>query len=631
MTVRAARVRATLPTLGTVGLDFHRESAEIRDFLGESESRRLQDVTHLGLAAAVFTGLNHSRLEYQYLQCAIIDHLAKLHKDDERLALSASVAIPGRKAKVSSGSELLKCWSLLSNYGHAKYTYGVERSLLQYAKEDGAFLSWLLRPVRHPDLRAWAKAVVEQYRDAEFHYVLSLARIAHGTPFDRRKAAAFHYLRVLLLGTAIAEGPSQAYKLGRLREVFRQVRLLSMVTLDSYYSGHPFRFQLGSALNNLAELFRREKGQKFERTMVATAGWLADELYLHPRAVAVQREYEIRAEEKVRQEVKRARRSARDGSAFLAEVMVYGLGKPQPDKLSPLIRLTFPTPRSRLLGPNDRYQTIKELEGELCDRPATCLSIDRNPFEDVLHVDILYDSQASTVQDVARVYCRLRTWLTRAVEAEALSQLRKMLPSSVGGPFRRRFRQRHVAAMLVRERGLLVEVFYSVLRYLLPPHWTADVSEFVPSADREFAVQSRVLDSEGVLHDAITPRLDELLSNPNSALSSDRLQEVKALRRTAQYSRAPLLIACAEKIIVRDQFGQSQDEWDGAMLELTNEKAVLTIVEAKRIGAGQRNVTAAKEQLIRTREVLTTRHQVRSVRRSITGLGAKIQFNLHKR
>src|SRR5690606_28825052 len=77
-------------------------------------------------------------------------------------------------------------------------------------------------------------------------------------------------------------------------------RLLSMVTLDSYYSSHPVRLQLGAAVSGLAGLAESEAGADgFDGLLRRTAAWLADELYLHPLAVAAQREYEVQALERL--------------------------------------------------------------------------------------------------------------------------------------------------------------------------------------------------------------------------------------------------------------------------------------------------------------------------------------------
>ncbi len=74
-------------------------------------------------------------------ECDCVSLAAKLHQHDEGLSLSNSVTLNGVSNKASSGEELIKTWILLSNFGHAQYTYGVERTLLQAAQ---ATVEWLI-------------------------------------------------------------------------------------------------------------------------------------------------------------------------------------------------------------------------------------------------------------------------------------------------------------------------------------------------------------------------------------------------------------------------------------------------------------------------------------------------------
>ncbi|WP_369158564.1 hypothetical protein [Candidatus Thiodiazotropha sp. LNASS1] len=171
------RIEATLPALGSYTVPFHNESEEVLDFLGNGELSRLDRVQHLGIASKVFTGVNHSRLEYLLLQCAIINLLPRFHRGKEQFALSGKVFIPGQTAKISSGEELLKCWTLLGNAGHSQYTFGVERSLLNHARDNPAFKTILVSELPSK-LKSWSLAIIDNYEDANFHYILSLIKIA---------------------------------------------------------------------------------------------------------------------------------------------------------------------------------------------------------------------------------------------------------------------------------------------------------------------------------------------------------------------------------------------------------------------------------------------------------------------
>ena len=334
------RIEATLPALGSYTVPFHDESEEVLSYLGDNELSRLDRVQHLGIASKVFTGVNHSRLEYLLLQCAIMNLLPKFHRGKEQFALSGKVFIPGQKAKISSGEELLKCWALLGNTGHAQYTFGVERSLLNHAREDSVFKSLLVKdlPV---NLKRWSLSVIDNYEDNNFHYILSLIKISQLAPSSRLKGRLFRMLAALLLPIKDLKisSATNRYKIYRLRSLFSRVRLLSIVALDAYYSHHPVRYQISGALMNLDSLLEGgEEKSEFFSLLEKTASWLADEIYLHPRAAAAQKLYEVNSKIKLNGIYKPRLATERSFNLFLPNFMSNGFGRPKVDKLQNLAR-----------------------------------------------------------------------------------------------------------------------------------------------------------------------------------------------------------------------------------------------------------------------------------------------------
>jgi HD superfamily phosphohydrolase len=172
------KISATLPALGSYTIPFYKESARILEFLGEKELNRLSKISHLGTTSAVFTGINHSRLEYMFLQCAIINLLPKFNLETEQFAISGKVKLSGGNHEFSSGEELLKCWSILSSIGHSQYTYGVERSLLSYLRRNASSQAFFLSMIEHKEMRNWSKEVINNYQDANFHWVLSSLKLS---------------------------------------------------------------------------------------------------------------------------------------------------------------------------------------------------------------------------------------------------------------------------------------------------------------------------------------------------------------------------------------------------------------------------------------------------------------------
>lgn len=622
------RIRATLPTLGNIAVDFHAESEVIAKLFGVGEWDRLRSIPHLGVAASVFTGVHHSRLEYVLLQCAVTSLVAKLHRNDEQLALSGKVSLNGLKPPVSSGEELLKCWIILSNFGHAQYTYGIERSLLQKATEDVAVRDWLTVAIRPRDLREWSQRVVSGYSYPEFRYILILRRIAQLPRWDRRKGVAVQYLRNLLLDPDQLFPASSAvrHKLGRLRQLFARIRLLSMVALDAHYSHHPISFNVNSAIIGLAELapsgVARMSG--FDELLRRAAGWLADELYLHPTACAAQKEYELRFASRFPARFKNSIAGNRLHQ-LLHELMTQGLGPPRPSTLMHLVRMSFSLTRPQLLRSSTHFETSRQLAKELTSPPYSYVSIDNNSFTQGVHVDLFYRANTEDFVHIARIYTKLQRWLVRALEADTLARIRRIFVRP-GKEQIQRSRERDFARQMDRYAGLFQEIFDSVLRILLHENHKCVIAEFEPLGRMSVPVLAKFKLSDGTVIDTVTARLAQVLRENPGGLPAERLQEIRCVVYALERSNAAFTLVCPEKLIIKDQHGAPIDEWDGVLIEISETSLVITVVEGKSGGTARAREEAAFKQLLQTRKLLTSRFPIRSRRKRIPRLGALLHL-----
>lgn len=624
------RITATLPTLGTVAVDFHAESDSVATFMGDKEWQRLRSVPHLGVAASVFTGVNHSRLEYVLLQCAVAGLVAKLHRNDEQFALSNSVSLNGLGAQVSSGEELIKSWILLSNIGHAQYTYGVERALLQQASDDPQIKSWLTQSIRHADLRRWAVEVIDHYRYTYFRYLLTLLRISQLPARDRRKSRFAHYIRnlVLPLPSLFPNDPACRYKVRRLRMLFGRIRLLSMVALDAHYSHHPISINLNSAILGLADLLPtsyRESG--FDQLLRTTAGWLADELYFHPTAVSAQRNYELRFARRFPRRFDEAS-TGRRLPMLLQELMTQGLGPPHPHALCHLVRFSLPGHRPQLLGTSTPYETIKQLERELASPPMTSISIDTNPFTDTIHLDFLYKPNQHSLTAITRLYTKLYKWFLRTVEADSLVRIRRIFPHRYrGNTFDMQETKRlDLQRQARRYAYLLQRVFDSIIASLLPDDRKPVISDFTATSRATTPVVARFILDDQTVVDTASDRFSEILEQNPEVLPQERLQEVRCLKHIFEETTAPFVLACPEKFVVKDLHGRNVDEWDGIQISLTSTRLTLTVIEAKTGGTATQRENDAFRQLDATRRLILSRHSLRYRRKRISGMGALIDF-----
>lgn len=618
------RIDATLPALGGYTVPFFKESEEVWEFLGDKELRRLDRVQHLGIAAKVFTGVNHSRLEYVLLQCAVINMLPRFHKAHEQFALSGPVRIPGQAARVSSGEELLKCWALLGSAGHAQYTYGVERSLLNWARENPPFHDVLLAglPVR---LRRWGKSVIDEYRDTEFHYLLVLCRISQLPARSRVKGRLFRILSSLLLpfDQIVLPDSADRYKLFRLRRLFSQVRALCIVTLDAYYSHHPVRYQITGALMNLGALMEdSEEKTGFMGLLEQTAAWLADEIYFHPKAAAAQKHYEIVSAQKLAGVYKPRLANREQFDAFFPNFMENGFGQPQVDRLANLARLSFPHWRFGAVFGKDEYELGRTIEAQLSKAPSTHVSILTNPYSETIHVDLLYDGVMADSGSVADLCVKASQWIARLVEAQALWRVRLLRAES---EVAERFRQRYLKELVESAYPALRNLFNGIVQYILPQYLVGAMSEAIPRRGRRY-LGFRFNYVRGGKYDSLTPSLDELIErNPNDC-PEDRIHELKALRYVVKRSKATFVAACLEKFIVRNPDGQHLDDWDGVVVEIFDNGLAVSIVEAKNLRTPALSENQAFAQLKKTRDLILSKHKLNARRRRIRGLGAALML-----
>ena len=628
------RIQATLPALGSYTVHFHNESEEVLDYLGDKELGRLDRVQHLGIASKVFTGVNHSRLEYLLLQCAIISLLPKFHSGKEPFALSGKVYIPNQKSKFSSGEELLKCWALLGNSGHAQYTFGVERSLLNHARDNSSFKKILIGDLP-ANLKKWAASSIDDYEDHKFHYILSLIKISQLPSGSRLKGRLFRILATLLIPISELNisSSSNRYKIYRLRNLFSRVRLLSIVALDAYYSHHPVRYQISGALMNLDALLETvEEKSEFLRLLEQTASWLADEIYLHPRSAAAQKLYEVDAKRKLNGAYAPRVSTSDNFKLFLPNCMNNGFGQPKVDGFRHLARLTFPYWRVGSVFGKDIYEISGILEDQLSKENDTSVSVLLNPYSRNIHIDLLYDKNLVGSQSIATLCFKTTRWISRLIEAQILHRLRSIsFPQEATDEFKKEvldsLRKRYSLDIIKPAQPALKSLFNGVIKYILPEDVIGSASEVMPRQGVEtIGLKFGLID--GSTHDSITKTLDDTVKNNPNELDADRIHEVKALQHYIQKSKAPFIATCHEKFVIRGTDGGDRDDWDGIVLEIYPDKVTVTVIEAKNIKPAASRETQAFKQLEETRKLVRKKQSLSARRKKMPGYGALITFSL---
>nr|MBA3285413.1 hypothetical protein [Nitrosopumilus sp.] len=549
------RIQATLPALGTIPIDFHKESLEVVRMMKPQEFSRLRKVAHLGIVSSIFTGANHSREEYMLLQCAVIGLLAKFHKGNESFALSSKVKLDGISTAISSGEELLKIWALLGNYGHTKFTYGVERGLLQAAIKNDELFKWLTNCKNIKDIRDWSRKVITEYQDTNMHYVICLARFQF-----QRKRKYYHYIRNLVLPAEdlFPNNKTAQFKINRLRDLFSRIRMLCMATLDSYYSHQPISIQLNAAILGLSE-YSPPIGDisSFEKVLIETNSWLAEELYLHPRSCAATTSYRIKAEKAISEGFSKCDTPDRK-KGFLLNLINAGVGRPDEKMLSPLVRLKFEN--SEMFDKINLNYLSKRLQRQIAFPPKTYISVNKNPFNGNLYLDVFRRNNDCNINDISRIYGNLLKWLLRQLNRFVKNRLSRFVPKrkldkEISVQFAKQYEG---LEKFISEREIgnqlsnIFRMFNVFVKNILPYNLKSKIKEFIPTENQKLPILVKLEYKKNKVFDQITDTLKtQINQNPNN-LSTESLQEIKALNALVKRSKSKFILVCTEKFVIHN-------------------------------------------------------------------------------
>lgn len=274
------------PELGAVEVPLYDESAriyELLETLPNSGMSHLQTLDHLGELRAVTRTTHHSRYEYLILQL----HLSHFLKQrTHSLGLSTSVPV-ARNVVISSGEELLKCWSFLSEHGHLLGTYETERFALKMIVENDLFKDNFFRLFPDRFMRGRAVRVIRRQDLWEFYKLLSWVFLhwQRRRESDKDKKETLQF--ALSLIRALLTDAKQGTKLKRCQDVFKQIRRLSYLYLDLARLPVSLRFNTAiffQKLEKTAESFFGAEAYERQSLINSMEQMLYDEVYASPEA-----------------------------------------------------------------------------------------------------------------------------------------------------------------------------------------------------------------------------------------------------------------------------------------------------------------------------------------------------------
>jgi hypothetical protein len=319
-------IRYHIPSVGTISARLHAESRELFAFLeGTGEISRLRRLDHLGAVRLAYDGAHHSRWEYIATVLALVDRAGTIHRTQLHSEVRSSGVV-----LASSGEELLKSWALLLNVGHLHWTFAAERILLQELwRSRGARLRF--RQSLPARFQAGAEAVL---RDGDYYSLYQYISVH----------------RLERLATAVVDAPQwesimAAYILAprtdqveRLRRIFRRLRRVAYLGLDTQYAPSAVGLDLGRVLTDERALERHALADRAaeEAELIALDAHMARTVYLGRNVLAAA----ACREERLRAAIRRGLRDPRHLSDLIEKLAngEHQKDRPQAD-LTPAVRV----------------------------------------------------------------------------------------------------------------------------------------------------------------------------------------------------------------------------------------------------------------------------------------------------
>lgn len=223
-----------IPAVGYVSAALHNEAETIYKWLEKTgEVERLKRLDHLGAVRLAWEGAHHPRWEYVVFLAYLIDRTREVVPD---VHLGSTVRLLSGD-EVSSGSELLKSWALLLNVGHLVWTFFAERALLLELWANrvrrGEFIG---RFAANSSLKKWVEQILKRGDIYRFYQALCFIRLEglESLETDMSSSGTRVLWRPILEQYLLDDNIGSPVV--RLRDVYRRLRRLAYLILDTHYT-----------------------------------------------------------------------------------------------------------------------------------------------------------------------------------------------------------------------------------------------------------------------------------------------------------------------------------------------------------------------------------------------------------
>lgn len=278
------RIDHVFPAIGKQNIRLFGQAASLYSWMEENRTiQRLAQIPQLGMANTHFPEFRHTRLDYTYLILLIADIL-KERSAEFRFNLSTSKKYTiGKTSYRWSGAEVLQSWALLLNMGHMHDTFFAEFILHRHFNKHWSGIS-------HHLSRQWSRSLGKEIlndSDYRFHQLLSLIELEelpkNSTLYKPSAGLIGVYRNSNLPSMGLISPSGTDY----LRAVYKTIRQIAYLALDTHYSRCPFGITLPKLMAILPSFIYKilDDDQLLSSQLQSLNYWMNDHYYCSPVCV----------------------------------------------------------------------------------------------------------------------------------------------------------------------------------------------------------------------------------------------------------------------------------------------------------------------------------------------------------
>ena len=273
-----------LPGFGLVRVRLFPCVREVSSFLENyGHITRLRELDQLGPIRQVLPGAHHTRYEYLMAQLAIVTELCHL-----RGQLPAGLSLARDRdsfgspleGSVPSNGEILMVLALLGNVGHLPSTFSGERALLKYLRDNGGPRAAFRLGLDEADRERFDAVVASNQLYRVNYYVALFLLNRYRRRENGPRVVGFCQRVVRSYLNMPSDDPDQS--LLALWSLYRSVRRLTYLALDSHYAPVPFSLDLASIFlsleHYLSDVFVEDS--TFQRALAQLEVVMRDAVYM---------------------------------------------------------------------------------------------------------------------------------------------------------------------------------------------------------------------------------------------------------------------------------------------------------------------------------------------------------------